>query len=78
MPLDDVGEVAFRFIGRVIGRIILEIFFEILCYYIGRSFLFIISFGNYKPKSIMNGDGTFESVIGMLLVFVSIGIYIII
>lgn len=78
MPLEDLAEVAFRFTGRVIGRIFIEIFFEILCYYIGRVILFIVTIGSYNHKKQNDNSGTLESAVGLISLITLFVIYVVI
>lgn len=75
MPLDDLGEIVVRFTGRVLVRFLIEILFDILCYYIGRIFLLIVSLGQYRSKNISSKDGTLESIVGLALLIACLVIY---
>lgn len=75
MPLDEIGGAATGALGRFILWIFLQILFEIVCFYIGRFFLLVISLGHYEKIIKSKRDGTIESITG-LVILVSMIIYI--
>lgn len=77
MPLDDLGEVALRFGGRIFIWIFVEIIFELFCYYLGRCVLFLLTFGQYKPKKV-GEEGTFESFVGLATLIVALAAYLVV
>ena len=78
MPFDDLGEIVVRFTGRVFLRIIVEIIFELICYYVGRVFLLIVSFGQYRTNKKSSEDGIVESVVGLAILIATFIIYVVI
>lgn len=76
MPLDELGEIAFKGVWRIFVWLFFEILFEVICYYLGKIFLLVITFGQYKPKH--KDDGSFESFVGLALLLVAFVTYLII
>ena len=72
MPLDDIAGAAIGALGRFILWIFLQVIFEIVCFYIGRYFLLIISLGQYKRIIGSVKGGTMESVIGLVILVLMI------
>lgn len=63
MPLDDlIAEGLKHFLGGVV-RVILELFWEILCRTLGYWTLRVLSFGRYEPDE----EGWLSAVVGLLV-----------
>lgn len=63
MPLDDlIAEGLKHFLGGVV-RIILELFWEVLCRTLGYWTLRVLSFGRYEPDE----EGWLSAVVGLLV-----------
>lgn len=72
MPIDEVTEGIFKVIGRFISRMVIDIVFEFFCFWIGRVFLKIVSFGKYPRDHFGDDSDTLCSFVG-LGVILSIG-----
>ena len=63
MPLDDlIAEGLKHFLGGVV-RVILELFWEVLCRTLGYWTLRVLSFGRYEPDE----EGWLSAVVGLLV-----------
>ena len=65
MPIEEIAEGFLKGIGRFIGRMIIEIVFEVFCYWIGRVFLRIVSFGKYPKDHFGDDSDTICSIVGL-------------
>ncbi len=63
MPLDDlIAEGLKHFLGGVL-RVILELFWEVICRTLGYWTLRVLSFGRYEPDE----EGWLSAVVGLLV-----------
>ncbi len=70
--LDELVGGIFVFIGRILLYVLFEIFFQIICFYLGYSLLMVLTFGQYGKIKNIKGDGTFESIIGGVTLLVGL------
>lgn len=76
MPIDDIVEGFLRISGRYLVRFLLEILFEIFCYWIGWAFLKIITLGSYSPGDFEDSSSTVCSLIGLVVFVAAIGVIV--
>ncbi len=68
MPVDEIAEGLFRIFGRFILHFLIDIVFEVCCYFIGKVFLRIFTLGKYPPKFEARHSDSFVSLFGLLII----------
>jgi hypothetical protein len=66
MPVDEIAEALFHFIGRFIMEIFVEIIFQVVCHLIGMIFLRFVTLGVYPPRDKPYSED-FVSTVGMFI-----------
>lgn len=67
--LDEIASPLFRLIGKVIGYLIIEFFFQVVCGFIGRTVIKVLTLWQYKKILQLESYDTFESILGLLVIF---------
>ncbi|MDJ0784007.1 MAG: hypothetical protein QNJ22_18715 [Desulfosarcinaceae bacterium] len=67
--LDEIAVPFFRLFGKFIAYLLVELFFHLFCYFIGRTFLRVVTLGQYRKWIKTRGDGDLEAFVGLMLLF---------
>lgn len=67
MPLEEILRTVLGGIARLIIGFFVQIFFEIVCYWIGRIFLLIVAFGTYDRLFKKNRHESLVSLVGFVV-----------
>lgn len=71
MPAGEIAEGIFKFIARLV----IEVVLEIVCYWVGKVVLRIITLGKYPPPQAQDHSESFVASIG-LVTLVGVGMVI--
>lgn len=76
MILEGLFEAVLPAIGRVLGYIVIELFFQVVCYATGFVFLRAVTFGkfpeHYIPKGSSSNQEAYVIVIGITVIVLTI------
>lgn len=75
MPVEEIVDGFFHFVGRVICRAVFELIFEFLLYYVGRMVLFMVTLGQYQPSGDDESKG-FVSIVGLFSIIVAVVVFV--
>ncbi|WP_316347414.1 hypothetical protein [Desulfuromonas acetoxidans] len=68
MPIDDLAEGFFKISGRFIGRVLIDVLFEFVCYWVGWAFLRLVTVGKYPKDTFNDAYDTVCSVVGFCII----------
>lgn len=68
MPLDEIGVGVFRFLGQLFVEIVVQIFFEVVCYWVGYGALKIITFGAYPKPNTTEQPDIYICIFGLIVI----------
>lgn len=66
MPLGELTEGIFRIVGRLIVEIFVDVFLEVICYFVGKVVLRVLTFGNYPPAIDQDHREWFVQMVGLI------------
>ena len=67
MPADEIGEVFFRVVLRGVGYVLVEVLWEIVCYYVGLPVIKLVTLGKYPDNNPTVVQESITSIVGCLL-----------
>ena len=68
MPADEIGEVFFRVVLRGVGYVLVEILWNIVCYYVGLPIIKLVTLGKYPEQNPTVVQEAVTSIVGCMII----------
>ena len=72
MPADEIGEVFFRVVLRGVVYVVVEVLWNILCYYVGLPVIKLLTLGKYPEEKPTLAQEAMTSIVGCLLLLLGL------